>query len=87
MATGLDSTTALTVIDVLRNIANNRGSTIIVTIHQPSAKIYNLFDKCIFLSSGKVTSKNMLFSSTKRPDWALLSSLTLPRYSWSYVMS
>jgi ATP-binding cassette subfamily G (WHITE) protein 2 len=52
---GLDSTTALTVVDALRGIANYKKSTIIVTIHQPSAKIYALFDKCLFLSNGQVT--------------------------------
>ena len=52
---GLDSTTALTVVDALRNIAVNRLSTLILTIHQPSAKIFANFDKCLFLSNGMVT--------------------------------
>ena len=52
---GLDSTTALTVVEALKNLAVNRRSTLIVTIHQPSAKIFALFDKCLFLSNGKVT--------------------------------
>ena len=47
---GLDSTTALTVIEALKGIAVNRGSTLILTIHQPSAKLYGMFDKCLFLS-------------------------------------
>lgn len=47
---GLDSTTALTVIEALKEIAVNRGSTLILTIHQPSAKLYGMFDKCLFLS-------------------------------------
>ena len=48
--TGLDSTTAVTVIEALKNIAVNRKSTLIVTIHQPSAKLFALFDKCLFLA-------------------------------------
>ena len=55
MLIGLDSTTAFTVIEGLKNIATNKKSTLLVTIHQPSAKIYALFDKCLFLSNGKVT--------------------------------
>jgi ABC-type multidrug transport system ATPase subunit len=47
---GLDSTTAVTVIEALKGIAVNRNSTLIVTIHQPSARLYGLFDKCLFLS-------------------------------------
>ena len=47
---GLDSTTAVTVIEALKGIAVNRNSTLIVTIHQPSAKLYGMFDKCLFLS-------------------------------------
>ena len=47
---GLDSTTAVTVIEALKGIAVNRNSTLIVTIHQPSARLYDLFDKCLFLS-------------------------------------
>jgi len=52
---GLDSMTALTVVEALKNLAVNRGSTLVVTIHQPSAKIFDCFDKCLFLSRGKVT--------------------------------
>ena len=40
----------VTVIEALKGIAVNRKSTLIVTIHQPSAKLFNLFDKCLFLS-------------------------------------
>ena len=48
--TGLDSTTAVTVIEALKGIAVNRNSTLIVTIHQPSAKLYAMFDQCLFLA-------------------------------------
>jgi ABC-type multidrug transport system ATPase subunit len=43
------------VIEALKAIAVNRKSTLIVTIHQPSAKLFGLFDKCLFLNAGKVT--------------------------------
>ena len=51
---GLDSTTAVTVIEALKNIAINRKSTLIVTIHQPSAKLFALFDKCLFLAGNLI---------------------------------
>ena len=51
---GLDSTTATTVIEALKGIAVTRNATLIVTIHQPSAKLYAMFDKCLFLSGTEV---------------------------------
>jgi ABC-type multidrug transport system ATPase subunit len=43
--TGLDSSTALEVMMVMRELTN-RGRTTIATIHQPSTDTFNLFDKC-----------------------------------------
>lgn len=51
---GLDSSTALSVVQSLRELAQI-GITIVLTIHQPSAKIFSLLDKVMFLSQGKVT--------------------------------
>eukprot|EP00475_Leptophrys_vorax_P028677 TRINITY_DN4166_c0_g1_i1.p1 TRINITY_DN4166_c0_g1~~TRINITY_DN4166_c0_g1_i1.p1 ORF type:complete len:720 (-),score=180.59 TRINITY_DN4166_c0_g1_i1:130-2259(-) len=50
--TGLDSFTALKVIEVLRVLADN-GRTIIMTIHQPSLELFELFDSLLILSEGK----------------------------------
>jgi ATP-binding cassette subfamily G (WHITE) protein 2 len=52
---GLDSMTALSIIEALKQIAIERASTIIMTIHQPSAKLFNALDKVLFLAGGKVT--------------------------------
>ena len=50
---GLDSSSALTVIQLVRQLTN-QGKTIICTIHQPSSQMFNLFDKVMLLSSGRV---------------------------------
>ncbi|KMZ74852.1 ABC transporter G family member 2 [Zostera marina] len=50
--TGLDSTSAFTVVNVLKRIAEN-GSVVIMSIHQPSHRIFGLFDHLIYLSCGK----------------------------------
>lgn len=52
---GLDSTTALSVIDSLKTLAVQENCTVIMTIHQPSARLFDIIDKVIFLAAGKVT--------------------------------
>lgn len=41
--TGLDSFTATSVVEVLKEMAN-QGRTVISTIHQPNSDIFNMFD-------------------------------------------
>ena len=52
---GLDSSTALSVVESLKELASSRGCTIVMTIHQPSARLFNLIDKVLFLAQGRVT--------------------------------
>uniref|UniRef100_A0A0D9WC55 ABC transporter G family member 5 n=1 Tax=Leersia perrieri TaxID=77586 RepID=A0A0D9WC55_9ORYZ len=49
---GLDSASAFMVVQVLRRIAQS-GSVVIMTIHQPSARILNILDRLLFLSRGR----------------------------------
>ncbi|GAB2235514.1 hypothetical protein Droror1_Dr00025939 [Drosera rotundifolia] len=48
---GLDSTTALRIMNTIKRLANG-GRTVITTIHQPSSRLYYMFDKVILLSEG-----------------------------------
>lgn len=48
---GLDSTTAHKIVAMLRWLARG-GRTVITTIHQPSSRLYRLFDKVLVLSEG-----------------------------------
>ncbi|CAM6101749.1 unnamed protein product [Calypogeia fissa] len=48
---GLDSTTAMRLVQVLQNIAE-AGRTVVTTIHQPSSRLFYMFDKLILLSQG-----------------------------------
>lgn len=52
---GLDSSTAMTVVECLRTLAQQQNSTVVMTIHQPSARIFSCLDQVLFLSEGKVT--------------------------------
>jgi ABC-type multidrug transport system ATPase subunit len=51
--TGLDSFTATSVIETLRELANT-GRTVISTIHQPNSDIYEVFDRLMLLAQGKI---------------------------------
>lgn len=52
--TGLDSFSALSVVSTLSNLAQ-QGRTIIFTVHQPSAEIFEMFDQVLFVSRGRIT--------------------------------
>eukprot|EP01101_Sappina_pedata_P009749 TRINITY_DN578_c0_g2_i1.p1 TRINITY_DN578_c0_g2~~TRINITY_DN578_c0_g2_i1.p1 ORF type:complete len:617 (-),score=196.94 TRINITY_DN578_c0_g2_i1:156-2006(-) len=49
---GLDSWTARSVIQNLKFLTSTRNKTIVVTIHQPSTDVFNLFDKLVILARG-----------------------------------
>ncbi|KAJ4828341.1 ABC transporter G member 21 [Turnera subulata] len=48
---GLDSTTAQRIVATLRGLAKG-GRTVVTTIHQPSSRLYRMFDKVVVLSDG-----------------------------------
>ncbi|KAL8166200.1 hypothetical protein V2J09_007699 [Rumex salicifolius] len=48
---GLDSTTAQTIVWTLSRLAKG-GRTVVMTIHQPSSKLFYMFDKVLLLSEG-----------------------------------
>lgn len=48
---GLDSTTAQRIVGTLRGLARG-GRTVVTTIHQPSSRLYRMFDKVVVLSDG-----------------------------------
>ncbi|KAK7257224.1 hypothetical protein RIF29_31037 [Crotalaria pallida] len=50
---GLDSTTAQRILSTLWELASE-GKTIVMTIHQPSSRIYYMFHKVLLLSEGNV---------------------------------
>lgn len=49
---GLDSQTAWSICTLLRRLSDN-GQPILCTIHQPSAELFDMFDRLLFLQSGK----------------------------------
>ncbi|KAJ3095315.1 hypothetical protein HDU97_007044 [Phlyctochytrium planicorne] len=51
---GLDSITALSLCKTLKKLTEERGCTVITTIHQPQSKIFGLFDDILLLNSGTI---------------------------------
>ncbi|XP_031498558.1 ABC transporter G family member 21-like isoform X2 [Nymphaea colorata] len=48
---GMDSTTALRIVCTLQGLARG-GRTVVTTIHQPSSRLFHMFDKILLLSEG-----------------------------------
>ncbi|XP_052796321.1 uncharacterized protein LOC128228844 isoform X2 [Mya arenaria] len=58
---GLDSTTAGAVMQCLGNLAKEFNKMIVLTIHQPSSRIYQMFDTLLLLSDGQ-----MMYSGSQK---------------------
>eukprot|EP00762_Andalucia_godoyi_P008160 ANDGO_07412.mRNA.1 ABC transporter G family member 22 len=54
ITSGLDSFSALKVIQLLRTLADTKGCTCICTVHQPSFELLKLFDKIILMAKGQM---------------------------------
>ena len=52
LISGLDSTAATSLVEVLRSLADS-GKTIIAVIHQPSQHVFAAFDDLMLVSDGK----------------------------------
>jgi ABC-type multidrug transport system ATPase subunit len=57
---GLDSFSSLALIKALKKIARNQNAIICATIHQPSAELFNMFDRVMCLRSGCVVFSGAL---------------------------
>ena len=55
--TGLDSYTAQNVFRLLKDLAVS-GRTVVLTIHQPSSEIFEMFDQLMLMAAGKVIYMN-----------------------------
>ncbi|CAG8531383.1 9046_t:CDS:2 [Paraglomus occultum] len=51
---GLDSSLAFELVKILKEFTVKRGKTIIMVIHQPSSQVFEMFDKLLLMSDGKM---------------------------------
>ncbi|XP_046834845.1 ATP-binding cassette sub-family G member 4 [Vespa crabro] len=70
--TGLDSSSCMQVVKVLKLLAK-QGRTIICTIHQPNASLFQIFDQIYVLAQG-----NCLFQGSTKKLIPYLKSMKLP---------
>ncbi|KAF7820076.1 ABC transporter G family member 25 [Senna tora] len=50
---GLDSTAAYRLVTTLGALAQQKGKTVVASMHQPSSRVYQMFDKVLLLSEGQ----------------------------------
>ncbi|XP_076678317.1 protein scarlet isoform X2 [Andrena cerasifolii] len=62
--TGLDTFSAMQVVETLRMISLN-GTVVFCTIHQPGMDVYNLFSHVIFISDGRIPYFGTLEDATR----------------------
>jgi ABC-type multidrug transport system ATPase subunit/ABC-type multidrug transport system permease subunit len=71
---GLDSFYAFNIMNTLRTVASTRRC-VIVTIHQPRESIFNMFDKVMFISEGRI----VYFGPTRRvPEFLNAQGISCP---------
>ena len=52
--TGLDASLAHALIEELQTLVKRSNKSIILTIHQPSSRVYNMFDTLLLLTKGRI---------------------------------
>ena len=53
ITSGLDSYNALNVMRVLKDVVEKEGTTVLMTVHQPSTEVFNMIDNVILLNHGQ----------------------------------
>lgn len=80
---GLDSQTSWSIMDLLEKLTQ-KGQAILCTVHQPSAMLFQRFDRLLLLAKGGKTvyfgdigkDSNTMVSLTPSQSWQWLSFLT-----------
>lgn len=70
---GLDSTSAVALVELLVSLSHDHGKTIITSIHQPSSAVFHKFDNVLFLADGCV-----VFHGTPTESLSYCEKLSFP---------
>ena len=63
---GLDSSSALNLIETLRRLAIDENKIIVTSIHQPSSQLFHLSDDLLLMAKGKVTTYSCMIPAGRR---------------------
>jgi ABC-type multidrug transport system ATPase subunit len=82
---GLDSETALSVTHALQRLARTERRTIIATVHQPSADIFESFDELALLAQGRIVYHSAIshldaYLASLGPDFVLPTHYSLAEW-------
>eukprot|EP00850_Spirogloea_muscicola_P013242 SM000089S23798 [mRNA] locus=s89:71245:75551:+ [translate_table: standard] len=87
---GLDSTAALNVVELLHDMATTKKRTIVLSIHQPSFRILNLFHRVLILAKGSAIhhgSLDELLERFQRAGKAIPAHVNVLEYAIDVVAS
>eukprot|EP00939_MAST-03C_sp_MAST-3C-sp1_P000902 g902.t1 len=80
---GLDSSSALTVLETLEKLVANRAHSVIMTVHQPSSRLFSKFHSVMLLSC----RGRMVYSGSRRGCMEHFIKIGLPRPPSDYSVA
>ena len=72
---GLDSYSAYNTVAQLKQLAQEKGATVVCTIHQPSSEVFALFDRVLILKAGRVVYADTVAGMN---DWFASRGFPIP---------
>lgn len=67
--TGLDSTAAFAIVNYLSEIAATMNIAVILTIHQPSALVFDMLDDLLLLENGRIVYGGSIEDAGRLPTY------------------
>ena len=64
---GLDSSTAFSLMELLKQFTKQSGKAVVVSIHQPSSQIFHMFTHLLLLADGRVGAQLWAVHGLKYP--------------------
>lgn len=83
---GLDSTSALALLQLITSLASKENKMVVTSIHQPSSRMFHMFDGLLLLAKGKVRTTVLVYGAQQAIEtivtWCFIGSVL-----WTSVRS